>query len=149
MSLDMQLRTGWVRSQGQQDVDQQLAPQHALRARQQIEPRPYTPPQPSAGDRGRVADEVPAGDVGAEGARAVRSAAAGAQLARSAALRRLAVGARQDGGHVHHVRRVGEDVERWWRHNAALAARAALAALAALAAAGLHGGQQRGGELPW
>ena len=63
-----------MRRQGEQDVDQQLAARHALRARQHVEPRPYTPPQPSSRGCGAGADEIPAGEVGAERARAVRPA---------------------------------------------------------------------------
>lgn len=55
-----------MRRQGEQDVDQQLAARHALRARQQVEPRPYTLPQPSTRGCGAGADEIPAGEVGAE-----------------------------------------------------------------------------------
>ena len=81
--------------EGEQDVDQQLAARHALRARQRVEPRPYTLPQPSTRARGLGADEIPAGEVdevGAERARAVRPAEC-PPLARGAlGLGRLAFG---------------------------------------------------------
>ena len=84
-----------MRREGEQDVDQQLAARHALRARQRVEPRPYTLPQPSSRACGLGADEIPAGEVdevGAEGARAVRPAEC-PPLARGAlGLGRLAFG---------------------------------------------------------
>ena len=84
-----------MRREGEQDVDEQLAARHALRARQHVEPRPYTLPQPSPRASGLGADEIPAGEVdevGAEGTRAVRPAEC-PPLARAAlGLGRLAFG---------------------------------------------------------
>ena len=78
--------------QGEQDVDQQLAARHALRARQHVEPRPYTLPQPSPRACGLGADEIPAGEVGAERARAVRPAECPPLAREALGLGRLAFG---------------------------------------------------------